>query len=398
MKPKILFIIPAIEDNKNNNLPKYPLAPFRLEAYCRDIADFSFLLGNSVDNIDLNIDIISITTIFVATDNFTSKVLDIISYNSLLSLILEIRDKTNAKIFLGGHLPKYKPEIEKYVDWCCYYEGEKPFRNAIQNFINNKPLINSKEYEILSQEELDSIPPIDIKYFDKILPLQIGIGCRSSCIFCSSPFSQGKKIRHQSTEKIIEDLNFYKKNIEKFFVIDDDLFSDSNHYKKIFQYMANNKLYAEFPQIPIYLEKEELELLLPLTTIFNFSPDACNEKIFKLTNKKGSFENFEKLVKFIYNKKMFSILSAQFIINYPEETEDDRKEAIELFSNLPLWCVTIFPLTIMENSILDKKLNLTEEEKFSFYLKGKIIADEMMGKINLKLQNEKIKNSIYYPV
>jgi tRNA A37 methylthiotransferase MiaB len=380
-KLEILFIIPSLI--KDEKIPIYPLAPLKLEAYCRDIANFHIIYEEDFDDSLLNnIDIIAITTTFTIPVDFMYH-----GTTEILNLIKNIRKVSNIKIFLGGNLPMYYPEIENYVDWCCYYEGEKPLRKALLAFMDNKIIPHSREKEFLSSEELNLIPPIKLENFSTYIPIQLGIGCRSNCIFCASNLTQGKNLRHCSYEKIISDITYYIDNgIKEFLIIDDDIFADKEYYTKVLSFLIKQKVKAYFLYIPIYIDLEDLELLAKLTDTFEFHPDACNEKSFKTSKKRGDWNNLEKYVKYIRNIKPDSIITIRILIHYPNETEQERLDSLEFFSKLPVDSVEYVTLRITRGTPIYDELKLDNREIFKKFISGAKESEKLNEEINRRLK------------
>jgi len=381
---KILFLINKGSLDDSSNGPRFPLAPFRLEAFCQDIAEFTFLVfdQNFEDLETSDADIIAVSTSSIDLEFMIKED----PKQAYLDFLVDIKKYSNKPLILGGNLPKFVPEIENYVDWCCYYDGEKPLKKALQFYIENgKFPDHSREREPLTEEELNLLPPINTRFFNTI-PIQLSIGCRNHCRFCISPDSTGRGLRHYSLTKIKSDIDYYvSKGIKNFFVVDDDLFSDEEYYTEVFNYFASKNANIISPQTPIYLSEKNILTLLKVTSFFNFSPDACNEKLFKLTGKKGEFFNFEKLVRFVRKNREYALISCQLVVNYPEETDEDREEAIKLYSSLPLNYVRPVGLVPIPGTKIYEELNLNNEELVEFLRKGNKIAEYMLEEINSKL-------------
>jgi radical SAM superfamily enzyme YgiQ (UPF0313 family) len=287
---------------------------------------------------------------------------------------------------LGGNLPRYYKKVELLVDWVCYYEGEKPLRKALLNILNNEILVNSREYDLLTCEELDNIPPIDVSHYkDGVMPIQLGIGCPNSCIFCDSFGSQGKQLRHPSLNKILSDINFYTKNgINYFYIVDDTIFSDKNYYREVFNYIKflNKKILLIY--ISPYLDDEELKLISEISLPrLSLNVDACNERTFKLARKNGDFKRIPHIINFFKDKGFEMHL--QIIVNYPFETDEDRNESIEFYSNLNIDNFVAVPLIPMKGTAVYKDV---KEDSKEFLKKGYLISQRMNQIVNTNLRNK----------
>jgi pyruvate-formate lyase-activating enzyme len=399
-KLQVLFIIPPYGREKEGDIHKevkklLPLGPLKLEAYCRDIADFDFINYNfaqsisEVTNLDMlpniDYDVICISTTFCATlfvqeDNA-------IKPNGFIWFIEESRKKyPRAKIFCGGNLHWTFPEIENYVDWICYYEGEKPLRRALLNLDN---LQNSYEPELLTQEEMDAIPPL--KVFQNAMVYQLGTGCLNHCVFCVSPRSLTRKSRHPSAEKVIRDLNYYKEQgVVCLCIVDDCLFLDRDYYIKVFNHIKKLEIKCFFLYYTLYLDDEEMDLLADVSArrYADFNIDACSEEIMHKAGKKGSFKHIEYMIDYFKKKGMIS--NVRILVNYPFETEKDREGAIEYFSNLDIEKFDCLPVIPLEGSLLwDDFMKMGSKNIEPFLVRGVEIANNFMEKVNSALKNKR---------
>jgi radical SAM superfamily enzyme YgiQ (UPF0313 family) len=372
-KLNIAFILPEKLD-PNSNPFDIPLGPLKLEAYCRDIANFDFyieIFDGDEDN--RKYDAFAVTT-------FTSFESEI---NRVTSLLKDLK-KYNIPILVGGNLPRYYKKLELYADWVCYYEGEKPFRRALLNILNNESLVHSKTYELLTPEELDKVPPINPYYYpQKVMPLQLGIGCPNNCIFCDSQGSQGKQLRHPSVNKIISDVDYYRANgILFFYIIDDTIFSDKEYYTKVFNYFKQIKQQVILMYVSPYLTNEELYLIADIALPrISFNVDACNERIFKLARKNGDFKRIPDICNILKSRDFW--IQLQIVINYPFETEEDRQEAIQYYSHLNIDSFQAMPLEPMKNTPI---YNMITEDKKLFLERGLRLAGNMNYIVNNNLR------------
>jgi pyruvate-formate lyase-activating enzyme len=360
-KLEILFVSPvySFEEDCFEKTNVYPIAGFRLEAFCKDLANFDHLRIDQNFNFDFNFnkkyDIIAISTTFFLDRREGDKNLTLEYYTNLVSYF---RKNSNAKIFEGGFLHFYFKEVEEITDFVCYYEGEKPFRRAIEAVRDGKPLTNSKEPEPLTEKEMNLLPPMRTDYFNGIIPILLSYGCPSHCIYCVSNRTAGKKIRHPSLKKIKSDIDYYIENgINTFIIIDNYIFCDKAYYMEVFKYFDLKKVRITLLFLNMNLSDEELDILCKITSFFNFTPDASNERIFNTLGKVGNFYNVKHYIEYIRKKLPYAIISIQYLIGYPGETEEDRQEGFEFFNSLPVDLFFVLPVYPIKGSKLYELFN-----------------------------------------
>ena len=258
-KKNILFIIPpylAVEKYQDKSseakvsVLTLPYGLLSIISYCNSQNEFNFkvLDLNKVILEDLKGDLKKNTlkSVINTIKNFNPEYIGISAlFNNAFSylkfIIPEMRKQVSDKfICLGGGLGTtlYKEIFEDIpeLDAICYGEGEKPFKELLDNDSTSSDAWITKEklkkgftpkHDFI--ENLDDLPMIDYSYMpyfeynsrsllDKEensnkteLYIHTSRGCPFNCVFCANGEIHGKKIRMMSSEKVIETILYYKK-------------------------------------------------------------------------------------------------------------------------------------------------------------------------------------------
>ena len=160
--------------------------------------------------------------------------------------IVEKLSKANKKVFVVGIFSNVLKDSYKFKNsHVVIGEPENFFlnldysRDNLETFFNGE---NTQKYANKMVENLDDLPFPDWEYYTKKYPLKnnfLGFnsktaipilasrGCPYSCFnYCTYPLQQGRKVRYRSIENIIDEIKYWKKNLNtNKFVFRDPVFS-----------------------------------------------------------------------------------------------------------------------------------------------------------------------------
>ena len=160
--------------------------------------------------------------------------------------IVEKLSKANKKVFVVGIFSNVLKDSYKFkTSHVVIGEPENFFlnldysRDNLETFFNGE---NTQKYANKMVENLDDLPFPDWEYYTKKYPLKnnfLGFnsktaipilasrGCPYSCFnYCTYPLQQGRKVRYRSIENIIDEIKYWKKNLNtNKFVFRDPVFS-----------------------------------------------------------------------------------------------------------------------------------------------------------------------------
>jgi radical SAM superfamily enzyme YgiQ (UPF0313 family) len=167
-----------------------------------------------------------------------------------ISVIEIIRSVSNAKVIIGGAGFSIFPEKLFTLlrpDFGIYGEGEKSFYELIQCLDTGSDcrsiegLVFDSAGKLSINARMNYCCDLDLSFDDKLTDFywqnsgMIGVqtkrGCPYTCIYCSYPGIQGKRIRTLNTDKILETLThlYYTRGIDYVFFTD-SVFNIANDY------------------------------------------------------------------------------------------------------------------------------------------------------------------------
>ncbi len=275
-----------------------------------------------------------------------------------LTLSKILKEKTNAKIILGGitintikeSFIKHPEMFGQYfdvlmtgdgekaiIDYTHYVEGKLPIKNISGLIYNEQGKIKQNTIEKISDINLIEPPSLDgilSKHKEEIIYLEFQKGCYwSKCSFCYNNSYKKYYLKNPSKAvDIIESLiNEY--NINNFSIVDDAL--NINFAEEFAQEIIKRNLNINYQclfRFENILTMKKLKKLKQsgLTGIF-FGLESASERILKLMNKGIDLKIAERILKDTYNAGISS--NVGFIVNFPGETEEDFLKTINFIEH-----------------------------------------------------------------
>ena len=234
---------------------------------------------------------------------------------------------------------------EPYIDIVIGPQSYHKINDTIQKHIDNKKKEEETEFDTISKfNYLSKIKNKDSKVSSF---LTIQEGCDKFCHFCVVPYTRGpeysrpfdqiineaKEIVQSGAKEIIllgQNVNAYSyKNIDREFRLS-DLLLELESFKELerIRYTTSHPKDMTDDLINVYKKSTKLMPLVHLPV------QSGSNKILKLMNRKHTIEEYliiyEKLKKINYNIEF----SSDFIIGYPEESDDDFQYTMELIEKI----------------------------------------------------------------
>jgi radical SAM superfamily enzyme YgiQ (UPF0313 family) len=259
-------------------------------------------------------------------------------------------------IVWGGIHPSLLPEQclnEDYIDIVIVGDGEETALELTQRLENKKSLegLMGSGYKKNGNAVLNPPRPfikdldndlyrinfnlLDFtKYFTKarnlerVIAYKTSRGCPFDCSFCYNQKFHQRKWRAKSPGRVIEDINFLKKNYN----IDGIMFYDDTFYvdkKRALKILEGIRLPAK-TDIRVDLLDENLLARMKELRIFDIliGVESGSDRILKILNKGVTADDIKRVVKLLAKYNLRVGYSA--IIGMPGETEAERRQTVEL--------------------------------------------------------------------
>lgn len=178
------------------------------------------------------------------------------------------KEKRGSYVIAGGMHPTNSPEeAGKYFDTVFIGEVEVIWSNFMNDFLTGSP---KKFYRNTFEIDMESVPvPMySLLKMDsyKTIPIQISRGCPHDCNFCASTKVYGKKYRHKTIERVIEEIEIVKKlkqNANIYFT-DDNMLVNKAFSSELLKRLADlNVRWMSHTDVGITDYDEILSLLYP---------------------------------------------------------------------------------------------------------------------------------------
>ncbi len=272
----------------------------------------------------------------------------------LAKIIKEIN--SNIKIVLGGiHANIYPEETIKIkeIDFLVLGEGERFFRDLLNNIDNVKNLYNIKGIVFRDQgkiintgcqdfiENLDQIPfparnLTPYKKYQSILAKESIVttmltsrGCPYRCLFCDRPHL-GKKFRARSAKNVVDEMEECKKmGINEILIYDDTFTIDRQRVLDICSEIKRRNLEIKWDVRARVdtVDKEILQLMKEAGCVrIHYGVEAGTQKILNILRKGFTLETIKETFKI--TKELGIQTLAYFMIGSPTETIEDIKKTI----------------------------------------------------------------------
>ncbi len=304
----------------------------------------------------------------------------------------------NIPVVIGGIHPTFMPEEAlQYADYVVRGEADftfLPFIKAIEKGV--KPLdipgISYRENGKYIHNPLDHSCPVDVEQIPipnlnlidsrkniRAVPVMTSRGCPHNCTFCSVTNMFGRKYRHRSIDKILEELSLHEGR--SVFFCDDNFAADMKHTKTLLREMLrqNIKIKSWGAQLRAEVAKDEefLDLMhrsggdMAYIGLESINPETLEEY-----NKKQSVEDVHECVARFhkYNIRvhgMFVLGSDHDTIESIRDTADfslkARIDSVQFMMLTPLPGTALFQKLESENRILTRNWELYDGHHAVFH-------------------------------
>ena len=269
----------------------------------------------------------------------------------------ELRQQ-NKKIVMGGFHPSACPnEALQHCDSVMIGEMEGTW-HALLNDMANGTL--QEKYESDFQFDLKNInydySAFDRSKYNKIGLIQFSRGCKFSCEFCSVSAFFKNTVRTKPVEHVIEEIKQLK---EKFiFFIDDNLFSNEEEAKKLFEALIplKKKWFCQI-SLDVAKNKDLLKLMRKSgCSIALIGFESLEVENLKKMGKSANIKNND-YKKMIANLKEAGIMIyGTFIVGYDNDTKETANNLVDFAIKHKFAAANFNPLMPMPDTRLYERM------------------------------------------
>lgn len=264
------------------------------------------------------------------------------------------------KIFFGGpqaSLTAYNTmQNFECIDAICVGESEDTIVDTIKFLIGqiknapknlhyrteNGDILNT-DIQLAYNNDLDALPLLNytlIPFFDEIkdVNIEVGRGCPFSCVFCSTKTFWAQRTRYKSIERILLEIENLVENYNKTsFIFVHDLFTAKRSFIENFckeLILRNFNITWRCSSRIDTIDSELIKLMAEAgcKSIF-FGVESGSAKIQKQINKNLQLYKIDNLFLEL-NKHQLYDSAFSFIYGFPQETEEDLKETLNIIQKI----------------------------------------------------------------
>lgn len=276
-----------------------------------------------------------------------------------------------------------------WVDYCCSGEGETTVYPLFKGLLEGEDVTSvagltyrSQTGEVISNprpeliEDLNTLPFIDytllsgelleeLKQNPMPCSMDVGRGCPYNCSYCSTSLFWQRKFRLKSPDRIIAEIKYLNENFSiSQFGFEHDLFTANK--KRVLEFckaLKESGLEVEWScsSRADTIDEEVVDAMIDagMRKIF-LGVESGSERIQKIIHKNLNIKKAKHIIRYLATKGVKTTVS--LIYGFPEETEEDLNETLQLIYDLfilgsitfPFHLCAIFPGTEYFNKYKDE--------------------------------------------
>ncbi len=291
-------------------------------------------------------------------------------YHIMLRIAAQLRQEApHILLILGGPQASATAEATlkamPFIDYICTGEGENtvvPFFRALLRpdgpALDEIPgLYHRKDGKILCNPQpvplcdLDTLPYWDDRLYQTVLdqsrpyltsknyfmPIDAGRGCPYSCTFCCSSYFWKRMYRLKSPQRIVEDIRYYNSRfgINSFWFSHDAFTSNKKLVAQVCDRILEEGLKIRWrcsARVDCITEDLVLKMKESGMTEIELGIETGSKRMQKLINKNLDLEKARHMIDFLLKNKIH--VSLFFMYGFPDETEEDLNQTLELAFDL----------------------------------------------------------------
>ena len=304
-------------------------------------------------------------------------------------------------VIVGCYVQVGKKELDKIeVIYLILGNNEK---NNIVEYVEKYKEKQSIVSDINNQKEYKDFG--ETSYTEKVRAfIKIQDGCNNFCSYCIIPFARGR-VRSRKIENVVSEItDIAKKGIKEVVItgihiasygIDfDNKIGLIDLLEKINKIDGIERIRLGSLEPKLITEQfiEKLSKLEKICDQFHMSLQSGCDETLKRMNRKYTTQDFEKGVKILRNAYPNSLLTADIIVGFPGETEEEFNTTYDFLKKIGFYKIHTFKYSKRKGTVAEKMPNQIssqlQEERSKKIIE---LSNEMQNSYNSSYVGKKVK-------
>ena len=266
-------------------------------------------------------------------------------YHEIGRLKKTFRNKDKPIVLVVGCVAQAEGEIllksENYIDAVVGPQSYHQINQMILNLEKKSARINSTEFNVI--EKFDTLNAY-INSNSKISSfLTIQEGCDKFCKFCVVPYTRGPEYSRSINELLMEAKQLVNNGSKEIILLGQNVNAYNFKGKKLSDLIFEIAKIEDLKRIryttshPIDFTDDLIDahkICKKLMPLIHLPVQSGSNKILKKMNRKHSIENYIEIINKLIAVNPNIKFSSDFIIGYPEESEDDFNKTVEIMNKV----------------------------------------------------------------
>lgn len=304
-------------------------------------------------------------------------------------------------VIVGCYVQVGKKELEKIEEIDLILGNNE--KNNIVEYVEKYKEKQSIVSDINNQKEYKDFG--ETTYTEKVRAfIKIQDGCNNFCSYCIIPFARGR-VRSRKIENVVSEItDIAKKGIKEVVItgihiasygIDfDNKIGLIDLLEKINKIDGIERIRLGSLEPKLITEQfiEKLSKLEKICDQFHMSLQSGCDETLKRMNRKYTTQDFEKGVKILRNAYPNSLLTADIIVGFPGETEEEFNTTYDFLKKIGFYKIHTFKYSKRKGTIAEKMpnqiSNKLQEERSKKIIE---LSNDMQNKYNDSYIGKKVK-------
>lgn len=304
-------------------------------------------------------------------------------------------------VIVGCYVQVGKKELEKIEEIDLILGNNE--KNNIVEYVEKYKEKQSIVSDINNQKEYKDFG--ETTYTEKVRAfIKIQDGCNNFCSYCIIPFARGR-VRSRKIENVVSEItDIAKKGIKEVVITGIHIASygiDFDEKIGLIDLLEKINKIDGIERIrlgslePKLITEQFIEKLIKLEKIcdqFHMSLQSGCDETLKRMNRRYTTQDFEKGVKILRNAYPNSLLTADIIVGFPGETEEEFNTTYDFLKKIGFYKIHTFKYSKRKGTIAEKMpnqiSNKLQEERSKKIIE---LSNEMQNKYNNSYIGKKVK-------